>query len=379
VTVDLYEAETFPRFRVGESLLPANLATYQQAGLTEADFISAGFLRKEGATFESPDGSRRVRFPFAESLPGDADHAYQVERAHFDAMLLDHACAQGVQLITRKITAIDRDGDGRQVPTCAEGAGEPLDFLIDASGRSALLARRAKAVSPLADLRRAAIYGHVDGLPIPDGSEVGDIVISMSSNPHGDATGEAGWAWQIPLSAHKTSVGVVLPREDLAVGQSLEAVFEAALLRFPALAERLAARRPMPIRSTPDISYSVKERYGSDWASIGDAAGFVDPIFSSGILLSTRAGARLADALLADGPSANLQPWEEAVDQDLAIFTAFIRLWYQRGFIGKLFFGQAHNETIGRGIISLLGGNTTHPDNQFLGMLTSRLRPRQAG
>ena len=120
----------------------------------------------------------------------------------------------------------------------------------------------------------------------------------------------------------------------------------------------------------PTAPRSVLDRVGT---LLGDAGGFIDPIFSSGLLLAARAGWRLGKVLAQDGATADLAEWKKQTDHDLTSFFAFIRLWYDGHFIDNLFFSDLRTEPIYRGIISLLAGNTTHPDNAFLALLAQRM------
>jgi len=364
--VDCYEREPFPRFHVGESLLPCGMDDLAAIGLDDT-VLAPHFVRKDGATFCSADGRQHARFAFADGLPGDPDHAYQVERAAFDALLLERSAALGARLRQPcRVQAVDTAADGAVVHS--DAGSEPYDFVIDASGRDALLARRAATIDRSDDLHRAAVYGHVSEVAMPAAAQSGDVVIDMADD---------GWAWQIPLASGRCSVGLVLDRSAFRKATGPAAAFEANLAAFPALAARLAAVRPDPVRATPDISYHAGPRYGERWALVGDAAGFVDPIFSSGIMLGTNGARRLAHALLRDGPDADLAAWDARCDYDLAVFTAFIRLWYQRRTLRTLFFAERREERIARGLVSLLAGNTQHPDNAFLAMLQRRMASKR--
>ncbi|MDA3962259.1 MAG: tryptophan 7-halogenase [Planctomycetota bacterium] len=366
-SVDLYEAQVFPRFRIGESLLPCSMPILASIGIDAAWWRALGAVYKPGASFELADGSAVMRVDFAEALPGDPEHAWQVERAPFDAALLDVARARGVQVHQPcRVTAVDVAG-ARPVLQLGDTRRE-FDFVIDASGRETLLARHHDCKDTVGDLRRGAVYGHVSDLAQPDGSKPGDISICMDPS---------GWAWQIPIAGQRMSVGLVLEREALQVGGGPEAIFRAGLERFPALAQRLDGRVPEPLRTTPNISYRVRQRYGRGWATIGDGGGFVDPIFSSGVHLGVTQGSELAAALAA-GPEADLSAWSAQCDRDLQVFTSFIRLWYQHRTLKTLFFAPSRNPAIVAGITSVLAGNTRSADNLFLQMLNRRDQASQA-
>lgn len=378
IEVHLFEQQVFPRFHIGESLLPCNLPIFEELGLTRAVFAEHAFMPKHGAHFEHAESGRTVRFPFADSLPGDPPSIYQVERSRFDLLLLNRAVELGAILhCPVKVSHIDIAS--RTIHHSAGAAS--FDFIVDASGRETLLARQLGLLDRANDLRRAAVFGHVRGLPLAPGAEVGDISI---------AKGPAGWCWQIPLEADKWSVGMVLKREYIQTpvgderhepdpllqvrgGTSADAVFARHIGLFPTVQARLAGQVPEPARALPNISYRVRDRIGPGFALLGDAGGFIDPIFSSGVLLAARAGWRLGTLLANHGAAADLAGWKTQTDHDLASFFAFIRLWYDGHFIDNLFFSDLRTEPIYRGIISLLAGNTTHPGNHFLALLQRRM------
>jgi flavin-dependent dehydrogenase len=373
--VHLYESEVFPRFHIGESLLPCNMPIYEDIGLGHEAFGTHRYQPKLAAYFELVGANRNCRFPFADAMPGDPPSIYQVERAKFDHMLLKHAVAQGATLhCPVQVTRVDLPPQaGRPVTIHHQAVGtvdvqqREVDFVIDASGRETVIGRQLGLVDREGDLMRAAVYGHVAELPLAPNAQRGDIVISKCA---------AGWSWQIPLM-DKWSVGLVLKRDAVIKGGSPTDVFRNNLVHFPEFKARLDGQVPDPVRSTPNISYRVRERIGHRWALVGDAGGFIDPIFSSGVLLATRAGWRLGKTLHERGPDGDLGAWRHATDHDLATFFSFIRLWYDGHFIDNLFFTDNREPSIYRGIISLLAGNTTSVDNQFLAMLNRRTQAQR--
>ncbi len=366
--VQVFEQEVFPRFHIGESLLPCNMPILEDIGISHATFLAHAYMPKRAAFFEHVGSGRVARFPFADGLPGDSQSIYQVERSRFDKLLLDNAVNQGARLLCPATVArVDFSAELPRLHFQHQGHDQQaeVDFVIDASGRDTLLARQLGILDRANDLMRAAVFGHVAALPLVPGAERGDIVVSKNS--------DIGWSWQIPLSDDRWSVGLVLRRESVLKGGTPADVFRRNLVHFPELAGRLDGQIPDPVRSIPNISYRIRGRSGPRYALVGDAGGFIDPIFSSGVLLATRAGWRLGKALIANGPTADLSQWSGATDHDLATFFAFIRLWYDGHFIDNLFFSELRNAPVYQGIISLLAGNTTNPDNAFLQMLKSRI------
>ncbi len=362
----IYEMEVFPRFHIGESLLPTNMPIYEELGISREVMQRHSYMPKHAAHFEHVASGRTVRFRFAEALPGDPPSIFQVERSRFDKLLLDTAVAKGA-ILHCPVQVAKVDLETRSIHHA--GGSESFDFIVDASGRETLLGRQLGIVDREGDLMRAAVFGHVADLPLAPGAEKGDISIAKA---------DAGWCWQIPLEEHKWSIGLVLKRDKVIKGGTPADVFRNNLAFFPQVAGRLAGKIPDPVRSIPNISYRVRERIGARYALLGDAGGFIDPIFSSGVLLATRAGSRLGKVLHAGGPDADLNEWKAQTDHDLATFFGFIRLWYDGHFVDNLFFAENKDDAISRGIVSLLAGDTTHPDNVFLNMLTNRMRRQNA-
>ncbi|MBA2481518.1 MAG: tryptophan 7-halogenase [Planctomycetes bacterium] len=362
----IYESEVFPRFHIGESLLPCNMPIYEDLGISREAFRQQSYQPKTAAHFEHVASGRTVRFPFADGLAGDPASIFQVERSRFDKLLLDTAIANGAILhCPATVASVDLE----RLAIVHDRGADAYDFIVDASGRETLLGRQLGIVDRDGDLMRAAVFGHIADLPLAPGAEIGDISIAKA---------DEGWCWQIPLEPRKWSIGLVLKRERVIKGGTPADVFRNNLAFFPQVRERLGGQVPDPTRSIPNISYRVRERIGPGYALLGDAGGFIDPIFSSGVLLATRAGWRLGRALHAGGPRMDLGAWKAETDHDLSTFVAFIKLWYDGHFVDNLFFAERRDPPIYQGIISLLAGNTTHPDNAFLALLKKRMARQNA-
>ena len=357
----IFESTVFPRFRIGESLLPCNDPIFADIGLDRERIIGLGSVAKQGAFFEEAGTGRSVRFTFCDGLPGDPSAIFQVERSRFDHLLLENAQRNGAILhCPARVSSVDLGGE---LPALLhDEQRSTFDFIVDASGRETLLARQLSLVDRDCGWRRAAVFGHITDLPPAPGAMPGDVMVSRAAD---------GWAWQIPFTLSRWSVGLVLPSTTLA-GSSPEAFFSANLDRFPELKARLAGRVPEPLRAMPSIAYQVRNRCGRRWAMVGDAGGFLDPVFSAGVLLATRSGWRLAKTLHENGADSDLGAWRCPTEHDLAIYRSFINLWYDGDFLTRSFFTNERDDDLHHGIVSLLAGNTTNLDNRFLAMLARR-------
>ena len=364
----VFEREKFPRFRIGESLLPLNLPILRDLGL-EAE-MERRFIRKYAANFSDRYGARQSRFAFAQAINKNHPYAYEVERAEFDQMLMDNAVRHGARLYQDwAVREVMFDGE-RAVGLQAESAdGQTLTvhcpMVVDASGRSAFLGSRLgiKRVIPLDS--RTAFYAHFEHVERDAGERAGDIQIVAF--PH-------GWFWMIPFKGNTTSVGMVVTDEylktrnqdvaahmpyadahahdgsDAAVAGRTLAVNDAFLQRTiaatPFVQERMrAAVQKFPARSIGNFSY-VMERYAGDgYVMVGDAGAFLDPVFSSGVFLTMKSAQVVSEAILQchrlkDYSARHFQDYERRIRGAQRIFFRFIFGWYNPAFLDLFFYAR---------------------------------------
>jgi flavin-dependent dehydrogenase len=289
------EREKFPRFHVGESLLPFALPIFDRLGVHDK-IRAAGFQRKFGAYFwNEANGSTRP-VVFAEARDPNHPMAYQVKRAEFDDLLLRHAESSGAEV--REQTAVEDvlfEGD-RAVGIRLRGAdGAPEDIrarvVVDASGQGAFLSRKLGLRSFDPKLKRAALFAHYEGVRWPAESQPGDILLPID---------QGVWYWIIPFSDGVFSVGGVFDPAEVrfAEGASMETRYDELLRRSPRVTGLLeGARRTSKIHGISD--YSAKSRLlgGDGWVLVGDAATFLDPVFSTGVFLAMSSGERAAETI----------------------------------------------------------------------------------
>lgn len=288
----LIESERHPRFHVGESLLPHSLPMFDRLGVHDAIRALPHTLVKPGATFCSHDGEERTSFWFDESAAPVIPHAYNVRRDEFDELLLRQAGERGVD-VREPWKAVAPEWEGTRlagVRVRTEDGEEGTiraKCVLDATGQHAFLATRMGWKTVYPDHRKLAIVGHFEGVERMTGRAAGNIVIIITN---------AGWYWLIPFADGTTSVGVVL---DVAryggIEGGLDAQFDAAIEATPEAKRQLsAARRLFPAAAVQNFSFKVSQTHGDGFAMIGDAAGFLDPIFSSGILIGMAGAERAA-------------------------------------------------------------------------------------
>jgi flavin-dependent dehydrogenase len=294
--VVILEKESFPRFCVGESLLPHGNDLLRELGVWPK-LEASGFLRKYGAEFCSGDRSMLQRFWFSQNMDPGHEYSYQVDRASFDKLLLDHAGETGCTVREQtRVLSLEETESQRITLRCTGKEGESevaCRWLIDASGRNAFAGQRVGFHRRQTQKgRRAAIYGHFEGVHRNSGKAEGHITIVRKSD---------GWFWMIPLAGNRTSVGLVLPAAQARGGtdRTLEEIFREAVKATPEVRARMAESRPLtPLLITGDYSWKFSSFAGRRILLTGDAAGFVDPIFSSGVMLALKSAMRAASLVL---------------------------------------------------------------------------------
>jgi flavin-dependent dehydrogenase len=330
--VAVAEREAFPRFHVGESLLPANMPVLERLGVLE-EVRARGFLVKYGAFFHDQDMDVGFQFFFREGKPWPP-FTYEVQRGEFDKILLDHAARQPnvtlLQPATVERVAFDDDG---VTATVAEAGGTRevrARFLVDASGRDALIASRHGQRRPIEGLGKVALFAHFRGGRRWPGREEGNIRLFIF---------EPGWFWYIPFHDGTSSVGCVLHARTVKGHESrLEELYESLIARCHGLREALdGAPRITPVHRAANFSYRTDPAIGDRYLCVGDAIAFVDPIFSSGVYIATQS-AEMASAEIVRAFRDNrfearrFRGYERRIRNGMKPFQRFIRYFYDPSF-----------------------------------------------
>src|SRR5450755_585103 len=299
--VVLLEKARHPRFHIGESLLPANLPIMERLGV--AAQVRAMGMEKWGAEFVSHCDGRHQEFRFARSWDKSLPLAYQVRRSEFDEILVRRAAQLGAQVIEGcRVHDVDfRNGvsgarSGEQaVRVRAEhddGRSESwtADVIVDASGRDTFLGNRLQAKRRNKKHNSAALYAHFGGARRECGKREGNVTVYWF---------EHGWFWFIPLADGATSIGaVVWPYYMKTRSTSVREFFLATIAMCPPLAERLSvATLVSDVEATGNYSYACDRSHGANYLLVGDAYSFVDPVFSSGVMLAMNSGMSAADTI----------------------------------------------------------------------------------
>jgi flavin-dependent dehydrogenase len=334
----LLERERFPRFHIGESLLPYNHRLFAELGVLSR-LEAAGFIVKRGVQFHTGDGRRFAQFDFRRGHFTREPLAFQVERSAFDHLLLDHARAVGAEVREGwTVARVERRSGGATVTaTAPDGALHAFDspWVIDASGRANLTGTAEGLREFHPRHRKLAIYSHFCGVALDPGERGGDTVIVRLKN---------AWFWIIPLGPDKASVGCVMEKEDYTrAGRSPEETFHAYVQGHLLLRQRMhKARALRPFELTTDFSYLNRRLADPRVLRVGDAAGFIDPIFSSGVFLamfSGRLAARVVTRGLATGSLAERESrhYEHHVRAAMRTYWRLVEAFYTQPFIELLF------------------------------------------
>jgi flavin-dependent dehydrogenase len=365
-SVVVLERAHHPRFHLGESLLPASVGVLDTIGVLEE--VRDTFIVKRGARFVDGAGgatARTARYAFAEAFSAQWDHAFQVPRDRFDEMLLRRAgvCGADVREGCEVTRVVFEAGRAVGVETRSEdGALGSIaaKVVVDASGRDAMLARGSRSAQRIPHLDRTALFTQVRGAWRDVGEREGDIQIVVFGE--GD---ERGWFWVIPFRDGRTSVGAVVSSAWIRARQHLggaEALFAAAVDGAPTVAWMLeGTERLMAAGATADFSFRVGSMRGDGWLVVGDAGGFIDPLFSTGAHLAMHGALGAADevhAALAAGDRLDerLEPWEREVRAGTELFTGVVQAFYSGDLIPQIFADPQH-PFLRRAITSLLAGD----------------------
>lgn len=306
----LLERDTFPRFKIGESLMPGTYWTLKRLGVLEKMKASA-FPKKYSVQFYSRSGRASAPFYFFENDDHESSKTWQVLRSEFDKMLLDNAEEKGVEVrqgvSVLEILFEEEKAVGVRVKLPDKSIEEfRANVIVDASGQSALVSRQLQISEVEPKLKKASIYTHFEGGFRDEGVDEGATIIFHTQN-------QDSWFWYIPLPNNVVSVGVVGDLDYLLQNRNddPEKIFIDELAICQALKPRLAdAKQLFHFKVTKDFSYCANRVAGDGWVLVGDAFGFLDPIYSSGVFLALKSGEMAADAIIEAVEKNDFSGWQ---------------------------------------------------------------------
>jgi flavin-dependent dehydrogenase len=356
--VIVFERERFPRFHIGESLLPFSIQTFDRLGVREK--LDRTFLPKFGGEIMAPCGTRGMKFYFKDGYRSERDRAYQVTRSDFDKLLLDHSRENGAEVHEEtEVKVVNFVADGVKIDIeNSNSARSTIEarYLLDCSGRQTTLGSFFNLKKTYDHLQKFSVFAHyenIDRLPGRDATLI-RMVRELDR-----------WFWMIPLTDARTSVGVVM---DTATFRATKLAPQAALEKFiaeqPVMSERMkSAVRVSPVYSAGDYSYRNKKLFGDRWLLAGDAAGFIDPVFSSGVFLAIMSAEKAADTLDEVLRDESLKPrlfkrYSCQVNYIMDIYLTFVNSWYRRSkeFL-EVFLNPTDTMQIAAAVNAVLAGN----------------------
>jgi flavin-dependent dehydrogenase len=311
VKVELFERETFPRFHIGESLIPETYWVLKRLNMLEK-MRESRFVKKYSVQFVNAVGRESAPFYFWDNKPHECSQTWQVVRSEFDEMMLDNARQHGatVHEATRVMDVIFEEA--RAVGVKLKDREVRAKVVVDASGQNGLIANRLRLRVWDPILNKGAIWSYFEGAYRDTGRDEGATMVLQTPD-------RQGWFWYIPQHDNIVSVGVVAPFDYLFKnrGKDFEKTFDEEVERAPAVKKRIAgATRVTGHFATKDYSYRTTNASGDGWVLVGDAWGFLDPLYSSGVLLALKSGELAADAIVeglknGDTSGAQLGKWAQ--------------------------------------------------------------------
>jgi len=354
--VIVFEREKFPRFHIGESLLPFSMKAFTRLGLHEK-LLRAGFIKKYGGEIMGACSDTGTKFYFKDGYRSQTDHSYQVTRGDFDKVLLDHARESGAEVHEQTpVGSVEFSNDSVKLAVRFNGSSHSIRarYVVDASGCTSMLGRQFKIKKTYDHLQKLSLFAHYDGVWRAEGID-GTLTILVRALDR--------WFWLVPLTSERTSVGVVLDSETFRTSKlSAEDFLEQALAEQPTIAKRMTkAQRVSKVYVEADFSYRSARLHGDRWLLAGDAAGFIDPIFSSGVFLAVFSGEKCADALntVLDHPRKAKRlfaKYERSMNRAMDIYLRFVDAWYTKEFI-EIFLAPRNVLGVAAAVNAVLGGN----------------------
>ena len=366
----LLERESEPKFKIGESLIPATYWTFKRLGMLEK-LRASHFPQKYSVQFYSRTGKASSPFYFFQTNPHESAVTWQVLRSEFDEMLLDNSKEKGVEVqrgVSVREVLFDGDTATGVVVQGTDGTRETLNatVIVDSTGQRSLIGKQLNLNTTEPNLKMASLFTHYEGGHRDEGIDEGATLILHTEE-------KDSWFWSIPLPYDRTSIGVVgeldyllQNRRDANGRLDAQKIFKEELAKCPPLHQRLeGAKQLFPIQSTKDFSYRASRIAGSNWVLVGDAFGFLDPVYSTGLFLALKSGEMAADVIIEafqkdDFSEAQLGSFGPAFVDGMEAFRKLVYAFYTKEFSFARFLSQ-YPEHQG-GIVDILSGDVFRKD-----------------
>ena len=366
----LLERTSTLQFKIGESLIPATYWTFKRLGMLEK-LRASHFPQKYSVQFYSRSGKASTPFYFFQTNPHDSAVTWQVLRSEFDEMLLDNAKEKGVEIrrgIGVREVLFEGDTATGVVIQHTDGTRETLHatVIVDSTGQRSLIGKQLNLNTIEPNLKMASLFTHYEGGHRDEGIDEGATLILHTEE-------KDSWFWSIPLPYNRTSIGVVgeldyllQNRRDADGKLNAQKIFNEELAKCAPLQQRLeGAKQLLPIQTTKDFSYRASRIAGNNWVLVGDAFGFLDPVYSTGLFLALKSGEMAADVIIEafdknDFSEAQLGSFGPAFVKGMEAFRKLVYAFYTKEFSFARFLSE-YPEHQG-GIVDILSGDVFRKD-----------------
>lgn len=362
--VVLLERSTKPTFKIGESLIPGTYWTLKRIGMIEK-LKQSHFQKKHSVQFYSSSGRGSAPFYFYDNDPHESSVTWQVLRSEFDQMLLDHAAESGVT-VKRGVSARKVLFEGNRASGVeAKFPGGTIrqiqsNVVVDATGQSTLISRKGALKESDSRLKNAAIFTHFRGATRDQGQDEGATLVMHTND-------KSAWFWYIPLADDLVSVGVVGPIDTLLEDKrkGLQHIFDNQVEKCLPLKGRIqSAEQVFAAKATKDFSYRSSQVAGDGWVLVGDALGFLDPVYSSGVLLAFQSGEMAADCIIDawknnDFSEKRLSAFQDEFWRGMDAFKKLVYAFYNKDFNFARFLKKYPQ--CKQGVTDILSGNIFKP------------------
>ncbi len=366
----LLERETEPQFKIGESLIPATYWTFKRLGMLEK-LRASHFPQKYSVQFYSGTGKASTPFYFFQTNPHESAVTWQVLRSEFDQMLLDNAKEKGVEIrrgIGVREVLFEGDTATGVVAQDKDSTREALHatVIVDSTGQRSLIGRQLNLNTTEPNLKMASLFTHYEAAHRDEGIDEGATLILHTEE-------KDSWFWSIPLPYNRTSIGVVGELDYLLQNRrnadgtlNTQKIFTEELAKCTPLQQRLeGATQLFPIQTTKDFSYRASRIAGNNWVLVGDAFGFLDPVYSTGLFLALKSGEMAADVIIEafdknDFSESQLGSFGAEFVKGMEAFRKLVYAFYTKEFSFARFLSE-YPEHQG-GIIDILSGDVFRKD-----------------
>ena len=339
--VRLFERERFPRFHIGESLIPCTYFVLERLGMLPK-LKGSRFVNKHSVQFVSQNGRLSEPFYFWDNKPHECSQTWQVKRAEFDMLMLDNAREHGVEVHEgARVMEVLFEGQRAVgvIVKLEDGSTHTVhaSVVVDASGQSSMLMDKFNLREWDEKLKKAALWTYWEGAYRDTGKDEGATMVCQTQ-------GKTGWFWYIPLHDNIVSVGVVASHDYLfknRESKDYEKIYFEEVAKCPGVKDRIVgAKQASEFKAAKEYSYRARECAGDGWVLVGDAYGFLDPLYSSGVMLALKSGSLAADAVIeglasGDTSAAQLGKWQDGYNRGMDRMRRLVVEFYEGFSFGR--------------------------------------------